>query len=191
MNIYDPYPEEVELDGKIYPLNLSYDRVLMMLDIQDDKSLTTADKLETQCVLILENGYKDLPRTIDGRQRLLKAVLDLFPKKGDGKAKEKYIDFHQDAAMIRTAFFRIGVDLLKDKIHIFQFLELLADLPSDTALMRTVEIRQRPIPKPTKHNGEQIAALQKAKERVAIKMSEEERRELFAQSLKKASILRG
>lgn len=191
MNIYDPYPASVELDGKTYPLNLSYDRVLMMLDIQDDKSLTTADKLETQCVLILENGYKDLPRTIDGRQKLLKAVLDLFPKKEDRQAKEKYIDFHQDAAMIRTAFFRIGVDLLKDKIHIFQFLELLADLPSDTALMRTVEIRQRPIPKPTKHNGEQIAALQKAKERVAIKMSEEERRELFAQSLKNASILRG
>jgi hypothetical protein len=191
VNIYDPYPEEVELDGKIYPLNLSYDRVLMMLDIQDDKTLTTADKLETQCVLILENGYKDLPMTIDGRQKLLKAVLDLLPKKEDRQAKEKYIDFHQDAAMIRTAFFRIGVDLLKDKIHIFQFLELLADLPSDTALMRTVEIRQRPIPKPTKHNGEQIAALQKAKERVAIKMSEEERRELFAQSLKNASILRG
>lgn len=191
MNIYDPYPEEVELDGKTYPLNLSYDRVLMMLDIQDDKSLTTADKLETQCVLVLKNGYKDLPRTVDGRQKLLKSVLDLFPKKEDGQSKEKYIDFHQDAQLIRSAFFRIGVDLLKDKIHIFQFLELLADLPSDTALMRTVEIRQRPIPKPTKHNGEQIAALQKAKERVAIKMSEEERRELFAQSLKNATILRG
>jgi hypothetical protein len=93
--------------------------------------------------------------------------------------------------MIRSAFFRIGIDLLKDKIHIIQFLELLADLPSDTALMRTVEIRQRPLPKPTKHNAEQIAALQKAKARVAIKITEEERRELFAQSLKNTTLLRG
>ena len=190
MNIYDDYPRSVVIDGKTYALNLAYDRVLMMLDIQDDPTMTAWDRLETQCVLILENGYKDLPRTIEGRRALLNAVLDLFPK-GDGTAKEKYIDFHQDAQLIRTAFFRIGVDLLKDKIHIFQFLELLSDLPSDTALMRTVDIRQRPMPKPTKHNAEQIAAIQKAKDKVAIKMSEEERRELFAQSLKNATILRG
>lgn len=190
MNIYDDYPNSVVIDGKTYSLNLAYDRVLRMLDIQDDPVLTASDKLEAQCVLILANGYKDLPKTMEGQQRLLDAVLDLFPK-GDGEVKEKYIDFHQDAQKIRTAFFRIGVDLLKDHIHIFQFLELLSDLPSDTALMRTIEIRQRPIPKPTKHNQEQIAALQKAKEKVAIKMSEEDRRALFAQSLKNASILRG
>lgn len=189
MNIYDPYPEEVELDGKIYPLNLSYDRVLMAIDLQGDNSLTAQDRLETQCVLLLERGYKDLPASDRTRARLLRAVLDLLPK--SEKTGEKYIDFHQDAAMIRSAFFRIGIDLLKDKIHIIQFLELLADLPSDTALMRTVEIRQRPLPKPTKHNAEQIAALQKAKDRVAIKITEEERRERFAQSLKNSTILRG
>lgn len=93
--------------------------------------------------------------------------------------------------MIRTAFFRIGVDLLKEKIHFFQFLELLSDLPSDTALMRTVEIRQKPIPKPTKDNAEQIAALQRAKAKVAIKMSEDERRKRFIESLKNSNVLRG
>jgi hypothetical protein len=162
----------------------------MMLDIQDDETMTAFDRLETQCVLILENGYKDLPRTIEGRRALLNAVLDLFPK-GDGTAKEKYIDFHQDAQLIRTAFFRIGVDLLKDKIHFFQFMELLSDLPSDTALMRTVEIRQKPIPKPTKDNAEQIAALQRAKAKVAIKISEDERRKRFVESLKNSNVLRG
>jgi hypothetical protein len=93
--------------------------------------------------------------------------------------------------MIRSAFFRIGVDLTRDRMHILQFLELLADLPSDTALMRTIEIRAKPIPKPTKHNGEQIAKLQQAKARVAIRLSEEERREQFAASLKNATVMRG
>ena len=93
--------------------------------------------------------------------------------------------------MIRTAFFRIGVDLLKDKIHIFQFLELLSDLPSDTALMRTIEIRQRPVPVLTKDNAKQVEALVKAKQKVAIKISEEERREQFAKSLKNSSLFRG
>lgn len=188
MNIYDPYPTEVEYDGRSYRLNLAYDRVLMALDAQDDSQMTTEDRLEAQCVLLLAQG-KDLPKTAEARAGLLKAIFDMFPD-GDSNG-EKHIDFHQDAAMIRSAFFRIGVDLLKDKIHIFQFLELLADLPSDTALMRTVDIRQRPIPKPTKNNAEQIAQLQKAKARVAIRMSEEERRERFAESLKNSSVLRG
>jgi hypothetical protein len=93
--------------------------------------------------------------------------------------------------MIRTAFFRIGIDLLKDKIHFSQFMELLSDLPRDTALMRVVDIRQRPLPKPNKHNGEQIAALREAKAKVAIKYSEEETRRRFADSLKNSSVLRG
>ena len=189
MNIYDPYPTKIELDGKTYQLDLAYDNVLRVLDIQEDEYLTAADRIEAQCWLLLARGDRDMPKSLEDRQRLLNAVFELFPK-GESSG-ERYIDFHQDAALIRTAFFRIGVDLLKDKIHILQFLELLADLPSDTALMRTVEIRQRPIPKPTKDNAEQIAALQKAKAKVAIKMSEEERRRRFAESLKNSSILRG
>ena len=101
------------------------------------------------------------------------------------------IDFHQDAAMIRSAFFRIGIDLLKDRIHFFQFMELLADLPKDTALMRTIDIRTRPVPKATKENREQIAALQKMKAKVAIKVSPEEQKRRFAESLKNSSVLRG
>lgn len=189
MNIYDDYPTETEVDGKIYRLNLSYDRVLRALDIQDDPAMTAGDRLETQCVLLLENGYKDLPQTIEERRRLLNAILGLLPK--PETTGERYIDFHQDARMIRTAFFRIGVDLLKDKIHIFQFLELLSDLPSDTALMRTIEIRQRPVPTLTKDNAKQVEALVKAKQKVAIKISEEERREQFAKSLKNSSLFRG
>ena len=72
-----------------------------------------------------------------------------------------------------------------------RFLELLRDLPPDTALMRTIEIRMRPVPKPDGHNAEQIAAIMKAKAAVAIKMSEEERRRSFAESLKNSSLLTG
>ena len=190
MNIYDEYPTSVQVDGKTYQLDLSYDNVLRVLDIQDDHLLTAVDRIEAQCVLLLARGKRDIPQSLQARQRLLNAVFELFPKP-ENSTGERYIDFHQDAQMIRTAFFRIGVDLLKDRIHIFQFLELLADLPSDTALMRTVEIRQKPIPKPTKDNAEQIAALQKAKARVAIKMSEDEWRKRFAESLKNSNVLRG
>lgn len=189
MNIYDDFPTEIDYNGKTIKLNLSYDRVLRVLDIQEDDRLTAQDRIEAQCALLLARGYKDIPKAANDRVQLLNSIFDLFPKcENNG---ERFIDFHQDAQTIRTAFFRIGVDLLKEKIHFFQFLELLADLPSDTALMRTVEIRQKPIPKPTKDNAEQIAALQRAKAKVAIKISEDERRKRFVESLKNSNVLRG
>jgi hypothetical protein len=189
MNIYDPYPDRIEIDGRVYRLDLAFDRVLHVMDIQEMQELTAADKLEAQCAWLLDEN-EDLPRSAELQAKILTAVFDLFPKP-ENPAGERYIDFHQDAAMIRSAFFRIGVDLTVDKIHFLQFLELLGDLPADTALMRTIDIRQRPIPAPTKNNAEQIAALQKAKARVAIRMSEDERRRRFAESLKNSSILKG
>lgn len=189
MNIYDAYPEEIKIDGKPYALNMSFDRVLRVFDVQDMEELTAADKLEVQCALLLSDN-EPLPRSRDIQAKIVKAAMDLLPKP-EKKSNERYLDFHQDAAMIRSAFFRIGIDLTRDRPHILQFLELLADLPSDTALMRTVEIRAKPIPKATKHNAEQIARLQEAKARVAIKVSEEERRQRFADSLKNSTVMRG
>lgn len=190
MNIYDAYPDSVEVDGRVYKLNLSYDRVLRAIDLQDDESLTEEDRIFCQCAFLTDDRTA-LPGETAKQARIIKAVLDMLPKSEKQNA-ERYLDFQQDAAMIRSGFFRAyGIDLTRDHIHIMQFLELLADLPSDTALMRTIELRQRPIPKPTKNNAEQIAALQKAKARVAIKMSEEERRAHFAESLKNSTVLRG
>lgn len=183
MNIYDPYPDRVEANGRVYQLDLAYDRVLRCIDVEEEPGLTSADKRVIQCAWLLADE-NDIPESIQEQTELLKAVFDLLPKGDEKHSGEKSIDFHQDAAMIRSAFFRIGVDLTRDKIHFLQFCELLSDLPQDTALMRTVEIRQRPYPKPTKENAEQIAALRKAKERVAIRMSDEERRARFMESLK-------
>ena len=186
MNIYDPYPDSVEVDGRVYRLDLSYDNVLRVIDAQDDADLTDADRIDLQTRLLIEEGTR-VPRGTEEQARFLKAVFDLFPKP-EQPSPDRYIDFHQDAAMIRSGFFRIGIDLLKQRIHFFQFMELLADLPEDTALMRTIAIRAKPLPKPTKYNAEEIAAIQKAKARVMIKMSDEERRERFAKQLKQATI---
>lgn len=190
MNVYDTYPEQIGLDGRVYRLDLSYDRVLRVMDIQSMDELTVRDKMEIQCAWLLAEN-EALPRNAETQARLISAVFDLFPKSKE-RVKERYIDFHQDAALIRSGFMRAyGIDLTLEKMHFIQFLELLADLPQDSALMRTVELRQRPIPKPNGHNAEQIAALVAAKARVAIRVSEEERRERFAESLKEASILKG
>ena len=189
IKLYEPYPNEIELDGKPVRLDLSYDRVLRALDLQDETALTPADKLELQCALLLAEG-EAVPEDPDEQARLLIAAFELFPK-NERDSGERYIDFKQDAGLIRSAFFRIGVDLIRDRPHFLQFLELLSDLPSDTALMRTIQIRQAPVPQLNEHNQEQVARLLEAKSRCAIKISEEDRREKFAGKLKKSSIFRG
>ena len=189
-NIYDPWPDSVEVNGRVYALDLAFDRVLRVLDIEDAPDLTALDKLAVQCAYILSKR-ETLPDDPREQAEIIKAAFALLPKP-EKQSGERYIDFHQDAALIRSGFFRAyGIDLTREHIHILQFLELLSDLPQDTALMRTIDIRQRPIPKPTKHNAEQIAALQQAKARVAIRMSEDERRARFAESLKNSTVLRG
>lgn len=191
MNIYDPYPDSINLNGRTVKLNLAYDRVLRALDVQDMPELLPEDKIELQCDLLLADGER-MPATLAERCELLSEIFALFPKpETDEGPKEKYIDFHQDAAMIRSAFFRIGVDLTKSRLHFFQFLELLRDLPSDTALMRTIELRMRPIPEHNGHNDKQIAELIHAKQKVAIKVSEDERRARFASALKNSTLLKG
>lgn len=183
----NPYPETVVCGDKIYDIDLNFMTVVQVWDVQSSDDWTNRDKIEIQAKLFLSDPV-DCPESMDEQIAFLQAVYDLFPKTEE--SNERYIDFHQDAAMIRSAFFRIGVDLARQPIHFFQFLELLGDLPTDTALMRTIKIRMEPIPKRTESNAEQIAALQKAKARVAIRMSEEERRERFARSLKNSSFLR-
>lgn len=183
MRVYDPYPDRVQANGREYRLNLAFHRVLRAMDIAEDGGLTAADKLAAQCAWLLAES-EPLPETACEQAAVIRAVFELFPRR-ETESREKHIDFQQDAALIRSGFFRAyGIDLSRSDIHFLQFLELLADLPSDTALMRTIELRQRPIPKATKHNGEYIAALQRAKARVALKYTEEERQALFAESLK-------
>lgn len=191
MNIYDPYPGTIEHNGRTVRLNLAYDRVLRALDVQEMPELLPEDKIELQCDLLLADGER-MPATLPERCELLTEIFALFPKPdAEDSPSEKYIDFHQDAAMIRSAFFRIGVDLIKDRPHFFQFLELLRDLPSDTALMRTIELRMRPIPEHNGKNDKLIADLIRAKQKVAIKVSEDERRARFASALKNSTLLKG
>ena len=182
MKLYEGYPESVEFKGRTIDLDLDFRTVLRVFDLGDE--WTEREKLTLSLILLLKNR-EDVPDEWAEQLELLTAVFGLFPKKQtDG---EKYLDLDQDADLIRSAFFRIGVDLCKDKLHFFRFLELLADLPTDTALMRTIEIRQRKMPKPTAHNQEERAALAKAKARVAIKMTDDERRKAFAKSLRRVT----
>lgn len=175
------YPTSVVVDGCRYRLNLDFRRVLAAFNAQRDAGLLDGDKVTAQARLLIR-------RRLRGKDaaRVLEAVYDLFPKNKDGG--ERALDFEQDWPLIRGAFLVMGHDLSRERMHFFKFLDLLQNAPRDTALMRTVELRLRPIPEANKHNQRQIAELQKAKARVALTMSADEARERFAAQLKNINI---
>ena len=186
MNIYDPYPDRVTVDGKTYRLDLRWDNVLRAMDAQANDALSQRDRLTVMLTLLLKHKP---PKDGATCARILREIMELFPH--SDKPQTRYIDFHQDAKLIRSAFLRMGYDLSTSRMHFFQFLELLGDSPDDTALARVIDIRRRPIPEPNKHNGKMIAALMEAKSKVAIRLPEEEQRRMFAESLKQSNVLRG
>lgn len=180
MSLCSPYPDRVQVDGKTYELDLSLRNVLNAMEAAQTEGITPEDAVQIQCAWLLSDP-KRVPTDPVLCARILQAVFELLPKAD--KQQEKYIDFEQDAALIRSGFMRIGIDLTREDIHFLQFMELLADLPPDTALMRTVELRQRPVPEINEHNKEQVARLLEAKQRVALKLTEEERRARFERQL--------
>lgn len=188
--LWEDYPEAIELDGETYALRLDFRSVLRALELTEDENWTARERAELQLGLLLEDPAQ-VPEGFAERLRLLGAIFSIFPRQTADEQREKHMDFVQDAGLIRSAFFRMGVDLTRENIHFFKFLELLGDVPEDTALARTIQIRAKPIPAANGHNQEEIAALLKAKQRVALEITEEERRRHFAASLKNSAVLRG
>lgn len=162
MRLYDDYPKEVEFGGKIYPLNLSFTAVLASVDVFEEEEIS--EQIATEIALdnlVVGEHPADY--------RLLKAIFELiFPK--EKATGETVIDFKQDADLILSAFRQAyGIDLRRDPPHWCEFSALLKGIPSNTKLAEIIDLRQRPIPGPTKHNAKERAALIAAKARVAIK----------------------
>lgn len=52
MRLNDPLPSSFEFEGKEYPLNLAFDRVLDVFDVLSDDEVNLPDKVEI-CIKIL------------------------------------------------------------------------------------------------------------------------------------------
>lgn len=176
MMIYRPLPDTLEYQGKPYHLTLSFDRVLEVLYLQGEP-LEEFEKLDLSLCLLIETEHDNDPG-------LLQAVFDLLfdSKKIDNTSakNEKCLDYIQDAGYIYAAFRQAyGINLYEEqgKLHWLEFVALLNALPSDTRLMEIVQIRLRPLPKPNKHNAEEIKEILKQKAAFKLPISDEERKE--------------
>lgn len=176
MKLQDRLPEGVTVDGKFYRLDFDFRNVLRMMDEMARKDLMQEAKEHRALRCLCRR-----PRNVQKVLAAVYAVLfDTVPK-ADG---QKVTDFVQDAGLIRAAFLQsYGIDLYHDRLHWIEFRELIGALPEGSKYREVIGIRARPIPAPTKWNGEERAWLMKAKAEVALRMSDEERMEKYRQDV--------
>lgn len=165
MKLHERLPDSVMVGKKRVKLDLDFRNVLRMMEIlaRDDLMPEARDWNALRCIC-----KHPKPGTLVEVKKLLFAN----PPKNDGK---RVTSFEQDAGLIRAAFRQVyGIDLWRDRLHWFEFSELLQGIPEGNRYAETIGIRVREMPEPTKWNAKERAWLMEAKQRVAIKRTDEE-----------------
>ena len=167
LKLFERLPDSITVDGKRYKCNFDFRNVLKMLDImqRDDIFPDARDYLCARCVC---NAPKNAAKVFN------ELCTVLFPKATETGGK-RLTSYEQDAALIRCAFRQVyGIDLFRENLHWFEFTELLQNLPEGNRYEETIGIRARPMPAATKYNAKEREWLLKAKQSVALHLTEKE-----------------
>ena len=172
MKLYEMLPDGVTVDGKFYKMDFNFRNVFRMIDVLDRDDLLPEAKEYNALRCLCKK-----PRNVHKVLAEVKRVLFPAARKTDG---QKITDFAQDAGLIRAAFRQAyGIDLYRDNLHWIEFTELLNAIPEGSRYAEIVGIRARPIPAPNKWNQKEREWLIKAKQDVAIEMTDKERAERY------------
>lgn len=180
MKLYERLPDCVIVGKKRVKVDLDFRNVLRMAETLGRNDMTS----EAREYVALSFVCRGRPPKIPGLLEELKKLL--FPglgKKQDGK---RITSFEQDAGLIRTAFRQVyGVDLWRDRLHWIEFTEMLNGIPDGNRYADVLGIRARELPEPTKYNAKEREWLIRAKESVALELTDEEREQQYRQDVRK------
>lgn len=186
MKAYEKLPTFVEIDGVRYAFDASFKVILLCFDIAQDSDMEEIEKLLTiyDCLFKKSAKFKCRKKDAFFRINLVNEAFKLLIEKSSKKDNRKLIDFEDDFKYIYAGFMQCyGIDLFSCNLHWWKFISLFNGMSNDTRIMQIIDIRQRPIPKPTKYNAEERAQLIKLKAEFAVKMTQEEREQQFMQSM--------
>ena len=173
MKLYERLPDSVIVNGKRVKVDLDFRNVLRMMEILDRSDLMpeAREYLAAKCVC---------KRPKPGVVNAVRALLFPPVKRKSEAGKKPVTSYEQDAWMIRAAFRQCyGVDLWRDKLHWFEFADMIHALPDGNRYMETIGIRVRELPPPNKYNAKEREWLIKAKASVALEVPEEERMQKY------------
>lgn len=170
MKLFEHLPEGVKVGRKFYRCDFDFRNVLLMLEIMQREDITPLAR-DYHCVRCVYRHRISLKTASE----VYKELTDLLFEKRPETGEKRLTSFEQDAPLIRAAFRQVyGIDLYRDKLTWFEFKEYLHGLPEGNRYEDVIGIRARPLPAPTKYNAKEREWLMKAKQSVAIHLTEQE-----------------
>lgn len=186
MKLNERLPNTFVFDNAKYSINLSFDRVLDVQEIQQETLLNVDTKidlmleaLEIECsdskkIEIIEYVLYNVINQPENEQDIEYDLLG-NPMIRPIEIKEKTLDFEQDSSLIYSAFRQTyGINLYEEfgKMHWYEFIALLEGLPEDTLLYQVRSIRQW---EPQKGDSKEYKRkMRKLKEQYKLKLRKEE-----------------
>lgn len=173
MKLYEPFPEEIEVGGRVYPLTLWFDRVLRFYDLSES-GCCTSEELAAFGFAWFTRDVKPPSAEVQSEvlQRIVSEVIAPPQRRlSGGKKPQRAVDFSFDAAEIYASFRKdYGIDLIKEqgKMHWCAFLALFNGLSDNTPIKRIMRIRTEEIPPMTRHNAKQVQRLTELKALYAL-----------------------
>lgn len=184
--------DELVLDEDVYPMNISFNRVLKVIELINDDDVeeiykpylaiqifTDVDFTQTltpeQATAIFKMIFEEHIRVIPAKDTA--PVLDLagnpikskIRSKSQSESTERLFSLKYDAEYIYSSFFQAyGIDLIdaQNSLHWKKFNALLNGLPSDTKFSEVLKIRSY---KPQKGDSKQYKeSMRKLKKEYAL-----------------------
>ena len=171
IRLFERLPDSITVDGKKYRCDFDFRNVLKMLEIMQREDIypDARDYLCVKCVISHKMPQKTALTVYEA------LCVMLFGAPVETAENARIMSYEQDAALIRTAFRQVyHIDLFRDKLNWFEFVELMQNLPEGNRFEETIGIRARPLPAPTKYNQKEREWLITAKRQCALHLTEAE-----------------
>ena len=163
---YKTYPDQIEIDGRIYNINADFRNILRIFDMLDDENIPEIKKLD----LLARWFCEDMPP-----ENVSEAFLDFISvrqrRESDEVSEEEgeqQFCYSFDAKEIYAGFLsEYNIDLIDiDFLHWYKFKILLENLSPESAFKRKIELRFMDLSEAG--TGRRFAELAEAKEAVRL-----------------------
>lgn len=189
MRLNDPLIKAFEFEEVVYPINLSFNRVLDVFDVLSDDLLDELEKATVAIQILLGRNDIEFPLLAKLWIYIKETFIDIayeeeplidlhgnpIPKPKNSEHVPKVIDFKKDAEFIYASFlqaYNLNLFHEQEKLTWVEFKALLNALPDNTIMQRIIDIRQW---KPQKGESEEYRAnMRKLKQKYRLDDGEEE-----------------
>lgn len=172
MKLYEPHQTTVEVGGKTFILEPTFDRVVRFLELCERDDLSGEDIIEIAYSWLVKMPQKaDLLTKQAVIEKIKKEIINP-PKRHilNSESPKKVVDYNHDAADIYASFMLdYKIDLIEEigKMHWSEFIALFDGLSADTPIKRIMHIRAEQIP-PLKPNQSNLKYIQQLAELKAL-----------------------